>query len=257
MKSSSSISSLDLRSASAVLINVDSCDQTTSRDVMTSLSRDDRRRLLRQQRHLAATQRLTSPDSASSVSSLATVLDDDDRYRAADMALRGGVPPPTRPSIPPQSGTVAAALRAGPARGGLGPRGATSVMDGSDCQELPSRTSTCRSRWAGEAVAAMMRRGAEERDTTSRCAADCSDRASQPSSRDPAYHPRADDVRFQPTHGHRSVDERCCRSTSGVAASAADRKSRLYRKHFDDDADDSRCRPAAMSATSLQRLPER
>ena len=232
----SSISSLDLRSASAVLIDVEE----------TSLCDE---RLQRQRESPAA--------SVSLSSTVVSAMSAGDRYR--DMLLPSGegqTTLPARLSIPRRPGTVKAWPRGGRPRAASPPsspgdRRLGRVMDGS-----------------GDAVM----RGAG-RDTSATCcstssttAETASDRALPGSAADdddlsrdlPDHH----DVQLpqQPTRRHRgrsfvNVTQQChCRSTSGIAG---DRKFRLYRKHFADDDADNRSRSVAMSISSLQRLPER
>jgi len=227
----SSISSLDVKSASAVLI-----------DVEEKSLYDER---IQRQRELPA----ASVSLASAAVPVAPISPDD-RYQKDMLRPSGeGLPTlPARPFIPRRPWSVTARPKGGRPRA-VTPgerRRSGRVMDGS-----------------GDAVM----RGAV-RDTSATCCLTSSSTAETATDRFPPGAP-ADLSRDLPDlrdvmsprqltrrrRGGRSfadVTQQCqCRSTSGVAA---DRKFPLYRKQF---AADDRSPPATMSTTSLQSFPVR
>jgi len=221
---SSSISSLDLKCASAVLIDVE----------------EER---FQRQRELPAASVSLSSTAVSTISA-------DDRYR--DVLAPSGesrLTLPLRPSIPRRPGPV-----------GLWPRGSRRARAASSPGEQRSGMMMdwdAVMRGAGlDTQATCCSTSSTVAETAINCGLPSADDAPAVAD-DDALSRDHQDVVFSPLLTRRrcgppSFSQQChCPSTSGFVA---DRKCRSYRKHF---AADDRLQPVTKSTTSFQQLPER
>ena len=217
----SSISSLDLKSASAVLIDMNG----------TSL-RDEQ---FQRQRELS-----TASVSLSSATVSTTSVDDRDGYPTL----------PARPSFSRRPGPVQGRPRGGRPRAVTPPpapveRRSGGVMDAAVMRGAGRDTSTTcclTSSTTAETATNLGAPSAEDAAVASDMSRDLGDRHDVMFPGQP--------TRRCPVRSFANVTQQChCRSTSGFVA---DRKFRSYRKHVAADV----CHPFAMSQTSLQH-PER